>query len=175
MLARLEDLPGVERAETDFAGDFLRLTLAEDAALATAVGRTPLTIVVELLASLGYRAEEVFPRAVGSGVWYDARSVGELSFVEAGVIADRVLAALAERHPLAGDVARALRAAVVEALHACFISKPLAAGASSGEFRDACVRGTVAAAVPVIGTDLADDLGRLLDADMRQIHRADPT
>jgi hypothetical protein len=164
VLARLEDLPGVVRAETDFAGGFLRLTLAE---------RTPLSVAVELLASLGYRAESA-DSDVATGAWYDARSVGELSFVEAGVIADRVLAEIKLRHPMASDVAAALRAAVVDALHACFVTRPLAAGPSSGDFRDACVRGSVAAAIPVVGTAVADDLGQLLDADMRQIHRADP-
>jgi hypothetical protein len=164
VLARLEDLVGIVRAETDFAGDFLRLTLSEE---------RPLTTVIDLLSSLGYRAE-IATATVVIGVWYDARSVGELSFVEAGVIADRVLAALRARQPLTTDVAGALRAAVVDALHACFITKPLEAGSSSGEFREACVRATVASAVPVIGTRLAEELGRLLDADMGQIHRADP-
>ena len=164
MLARLEDLPGVERAETDFAGDFVRLTLT---------GQTPLSIAVDLLASLGYRAESA-ENDVAVGAWYDARSVGELSFVEAGVIADRVLAELTARYPITSDVSGALRTEMAAALHACFITRPLTAGPSSGEFRDACVRASVAAAIPVVGTAVADQLGRLLDADMRQIHRANP-
>jgi len=163
VLARLEELDGVERAETDFAGDYLRLTLSD---------RTQPAISIELLASLSYRAEPA-PATVAVHAWYDARSVGELSFVEAGVIADRVLAAFGERHPLASDVAGALRAAVVDALHTSFIATPLDAGPSSGDLRDACVRATVAAAVPVIGDRPADDLGRLLDVDMREIHRTD--
>ena len=164
MLARLEDLPGIERAETDFAGDFLRLTLDEGTQ----------SSAIALLASLGYAAEPN-DGTPADRAWYDARSVGDLSFVEAGVIADRVLADLWTQQPLASRVAGALRAAVVEALHACFVTKPLAAGPSSGEFREACVRASVAAAIPVAGTAVADELGRLLDADMRQIHRADPS
>ncbi len=166
MLARLEELDGIERAETDFAGDYLRLTVT---------GETQLPVAIELLAALGYRAEDVSHATVVISAWYDARSVGELSFVEAGVIADRVLAELRARHPLGPDIAGALRAAVVDALHACFITKPLEAGPSSGDFREACVKATVAATVPVIGTSLSDELGRLLDADMRQIHHADPS
>ena len=164
MLARLEDLGGIRRAETDFAGDFLRLSLTDG---------TPLSVAIETLATLGYRAEPAEGTAAVR-TWYDARSVGELSFVEAGVIADRVLAEVAERHRLPGEGARDLRAAIVEALHACFITKTLDAGPSSGEFRAACVRATVAAAVPVVGTRLADEIGRSLDADMTQIHRVDP-
>jgi hypothetical protein len=112
---------------------------------------------------------------VAGRVWYDARSVGELSFVEAAVIADRVLAEVKGRHSIASEVARALRAAMIDALHACFVTGPLDAGPSSGEFRKACVRATLAAAVPVVGTRLADEIGRLLEADMSQIHRADPS
>jgi hypothetical protein len=164
VLARLEDLRGVERAETDFAGDVLRLSLDDEGAL---------PVAIDLLASLGYRAG-VATGAVLVRAWYDGRSVGELSRVEAGVIADRVIAQLVEGHTLASGQAGPLRAALAGALHTCFVTNALGAGPSSGSFRDECVRVGVAAVVPVIGAVLADDLGRLLEADMRRIHRADP-
>jgi len=109
------------------------------------------------------------------GAWYDVRSVGRLSLVEAGVIADRVLLEFEERHPLATDEAGRLRVALVSALHACFVTNSLGASRSTGGFRDECVRVTVAAAAPIIGALLANDLGRSLGADMRQFHRAEPS
>lgn len=161
MLARLEALDGIVHAETDRAGDLLRLSLRDEMALVAAN---------ELLTSLGFGAEpHVDDDATRSG--YDTRSVGELSRVEAGVIAGRIVAGLSDEHPLPPDDAARLHSAVADALHTCFITTALGAGPSSDPFRDDCRRATFAAAAPLVGDALARDLAHLLDADMRAIHR----
>lgn len=159
MLARLEELDGVELAETDFAGDLLRLSLRDDRAL---------TEAADALVALGYGAEPSTDAAADVR-WYDARSVGELSRVEANVIAERVTTRFIETHDGAiGDAGR-LRAAIADALHGCFVTVMFAAGPSSGGFRAECVARTMAAVGPIVG-HRADELGRLLDDDMRQEH-----
>ena len=161
MLARLEDLKGVERAETDFAGELLRLALNDDRVLVPAL---------ELLVSLGYGAE---PSADDPTVvtWYDVRSVGDLSRLEADVIADRITSRFIEMHPRAAGHAARSRAALASALHAYLVSTALGAGPSSGSFRVECVRRAVAAVLPIVGDVAANDLGRLLDDDLRQVRR----
>lgn len=159
MLARLEALEGVERAETDFAGDLLRLSLRDEGAVALALER---------LASLGYGAE---PTDVATDArWYDRRTVGELSRVEAEIIAARVTARFTDDRGVDANAADRVRAAVTDALHACFLTTELRTGPGTGEFRARCVERTVAAVRPIVG-DAADALGRLLDDDMRHVHR----
>ena len=164
MLARLEELGGVERAETDYAGELLRLSLRDERALAPAL---------VLLVSLGYGAEPTAREPVVV-TWYDARSVGQLSRVEADVVADRITSRFIGTHPLAVGEATRLRAAMADALHACFVATALDAGPSSDSFRMDCVRRAVAAVVPVVGDVSANDLGRLLDDDMRHSQRQRP-
>lgn len=158
MLARLEELDGIEQAETDVTGDLLRLALRDERAAGTAI---------ELLVSLGYGAEPA--AAAGDRRWYDRRSVGELSRIEAEVIAARVVSRFAAAGDVPPDGAERVRTAVAAALHECFVAEALAAGPSTGEFRRRCVERTVAALRPVMGDD-ADLLGRLLDDDMRRVH-----
>jgi hypothetical protein len=79
VLARLETLDDVSQARVDFTGDLLKLSMRGGHALEPAIG---------LLNELGYSAEIVSDiDAEAVGVWYDTTSVGDLSRVEAGVIA----------------------------------------------------------------------------------------
>ena len=159
MLAQLEQLDGVERAEVDFAAEYLRVRVRDDAALAAAIA---------LLDGSGYGAE-VAGAAPTSARWYDRSSVGELSRVEADVIAGRVVAAY-RVHRAVSDDAR-LRAAIVETLHAGFLGITLGAGPSPEAFRADCVARTVAAVTPIVGASDAGAIGALLDDDMRRVHR----
>ena len=164
MLARLAELEGVRHAETDRTGNLLRLSVDSERARGSAL---------ELLTSLGYAAEPA-PETQAVRDWYDANSVGELSLIEAGVIVDRVLPQLVQTRTVEVRVIAALRAALVDALHRCFLTNALGPTTASGTFRDECVRVSVAAAVPLIGTAGADALGRVVDADMHEVHREEP-
>jgi len=160
VLARLEQLDGLSLAETDEAGDYLRLTVRDAHAVAAAR---------EALLSLGYRAE---PTAGEAHVerWFGVRRVGDLSLIEAGVIADRILPQLGGR--IAGGDASRLRDAIVGALHACFVSTDLTSAPSGEAFRSDCVQQAIAVATPIVGSATADEIGRLLDKDMRETHKA---
>jgi hypothetical protein len=157
VLARLEQIDGLTVAETDEAGDYLRLTLRDAQVVAAAR---------DALVSLGYSAE---PADEGTRVarWFGVRTVRELSLIEAGVIADRVLPQLRSVAPADAR----LRTAIVGALHACFVNTDLTSAPSGHEFRGECVRQTVAAATPIVGEGVAAHLGRLLDLDMRDTHK----
>lgn len=158
MLARLEELDGIEHAETDFAGDFLRLVVTDASAL---------TRATDLLVSLGHAAEPVTDITVNT--WYDAASVGQLSRLEAGVIADRVMRALRGSAAIDVDGAGGLRAALIDALHRCFVATMLTAR-SSPRLRMSCVAAARAIAVPIVGATLADRVAALVDADMGDDH-----
>lgn len=162
MLARLEGLDGVRRAETDFSGDHLRLLLDDPDALAAATG---------LLAEAGYGTQEATGVAVER--WYDRASVGELSRVEAGVIADRVLVALRRDRTLDTETARRLRDAVADGLHRCFVETTLTARPSPG-LRATAVERSRLAARPVVGDEMAGEVARLVQEDMAQDHTQPP-
>lgn len=151
-------MDGVLRAATDRTGDLLRLELRDD---------VPVGAVVEALSALGF-ASDRDDAAGADRTWYDARTVGELSFIEAGVIAERVVTAFGRAHPLLADEAPQLKTAIAEALHASFVTTPLGAGPSSAAFHDACRAATVSASTPLVGEAAARELGRLLDADMHR-------
>jgi hypothetical protein len=158
VLARLEELDGIEHAETDFAGEFLRLVVTDASALTSAT---------DLLVSLGYVAEPVTDSAVNT--WYDAASVGQLSRLEAGIIADRVMRALRGSAAIDVDGAVRLRAALVDALHRCFVETTLTARPSA-RLRVSCVAAARAVAVPIVGATLADRVAALVDVDMGDDH-----
>lgn len=160
MLARLQELDGIEHAETDFSGDHLRLALTDRTALARAT---------DLLVALGYVAEPAADLTVDR--WYDRDSVGDLSRVEAGMIADRVIPAVRLRHRLDADLVRALRSALVDALHRCFVEKGISSQPSPS-LRAGCVEAALAAATPIVGATVAEELARIVGADMAQDHRA---
>ncbi len=159
MLARLEELEGIERVETDFAGDYLRLAAREPSALVAAI---------ELLAASGYAAEEVTDLPIER--WYDRGSVSELSRVEASVIAGRVISALRRRHRLDDHSATMLRSAVVDALHRCFLQTALTALPSPG-LRASAVDATRVAARAIVDAAMAEELAGLIEADMSTDHK----
>ena len=159
MLARLEDLDGIERAETDFGGDYLQLHLRS---------RDTVRAATELLLELGYLAEPTETSTVTR--WYGRDSVGELSRVEAGVIADRVIQRHRAIHTLPENTAVALREAVVDALHRCFVTTALPSAPSSS-LRTSCTEATREAAAPLVGADLANELAGLMATDMSEDHK----
>ena len=163
MLARVEGLVGVDRAQIDYRGDILRLRLTDDGALA---------IVTDVLKGLGYesdRASDIDVETVTT--WYDRESVGDLSRVEASVIADRILPSFVAIRRLSPGQTDDLRRAVRDALHNCFASTALANGPSLGEFRLSCVRAVEDTARPIVGPASARTLAELLNADLTKDHR----
>ena len=163
MLARVEKLEGVDRAEIDNRGDFLRLSLNDGGALA---------LIADLLKGLGYesvRATDDEVQAVAR--WYDAASVGDLSRVEASVIADRIVPSFALAQKLSPDQTERVRSAVVDALHHCFVGTALASGPSLGAFRLSCVRAVEDTVRPIVGRASARTLAELVNADLNQDHR----
>lgn len=164
MLARLEELSGVHHAAVDYHGDLLKLALRD----ASAIG--PATT---LLAELGYSAE-IADQAEGGAVdvWYDTRSVGELSRVEAGVIADRIVPPFAQARSLTTTQSELVRAAVVDALHGCFTSSALGSGPSLGAFRSSCESAVEVHVRSILGADSAAALARSLKREMSEDHRS---
>jgi hypothetical protein len=163
VLARLEALEDVDHAFVDHSGDLLRLSLRDEHAI---------TAAIALLSELGYgaeRASDADVRAVT--IWYDTTSVGDLSRVEAGVIADRIVPSFAEARKLSAPATSHVRSAVVDALHVCFISNALASGPSLGEFRLSCEGAVEDAVRPIVGREPARELAALLNTDMSQDHR----
>ena len=158
MLARLEEIDGVRAAETDKAADYLRLSVRDTAAA---------TAARELLVTLGY-GSELAATEPQVARWFGVGAVGELSLIEAGVIADRVLRRT--RDAFRDDAAARLRAAIVGVLHACFVNTQLTSTPSGDEFRRDCVARAVAATTPIVGDSEARVIGRLLDEDMRRAH-----
>ncbi len=162
MLARVEGLEGVDHAEIDYRGDLLRLSLTDDLALG---------LTADVLKGLGYaseRASDAEVQAVTS--WYDIASVGDLSRVEASVVADRILPSFALARKLSPDQTEGVRSAVVEALHNCFVSTRLASGPSLGAFRLSCMSAVEESARPIVGPASARILADLLNADLNQDH-----
>jgi hypothetical protein len=163
VLARVEDLEGVDHAEIDYRGDLLRLSLSSDLALGLAA---------DLLRVLGYASERATDAEVQTVTrWYDIDSVGDLSRVEASVIAERTVPPFALARKLSPDQTDRVRGAVVDALHNCFVSTPLASGPSLGAFRLSCGRAVEESVRPIVGRASARTLGALLNADLNQDHR----
>lgn len=163
MLARLEALDDVDHAHIDSSGDLLRLSLRHEGAFAPAMA---------LLNELGYAAESASDAETEAvAAWYDTISVGALSQVEAGVIADRIVPPFAEARGLTSAQTAQVRSTVVDALHNCFVGNPLDSGPSLGAFRLLCERAVEAQVRPIVGRDPARELARLLNADMSQDHR----
>lgn len=160
MLARLQELDGITLAQTDFSGDHLRLTLND---------RRAITRATDMLLALGYVAESAADLAVDH--WYDKDSVGDLSRVEAGVIADRVVPAVRLSHELDDDLARSVRSALVDALHRCFIENATSSQPSPS-LRSSCVAAALAAASPIVGAVVAEELAKVVGADMAEDHKA---
>jgi ABC-type dipeptide/oligopeptide/nickel transport system permease component len=163
VLARVEGLEGVDHAQIEYRGDFLRLSLSDVDALAS---------TAELLKVLGYESERAGDAEVRTvSTWYDTESVGDLSRVEASVIADRILPSFVLIRKLSPDQTDGVRNAVVDALHNCFVRTALANGPSLGEFRISCVRAVEDTARPIVGPASARTLAELLNADLTKDHR----
>ena len=163
MLARVEGLEGVDHADIDYRGDLLRLFLTADGALA---------IVTDVLKGLGYRSDRASDTDVQNVTsWYDLESVGNLSRVEASVIADRVLPSFVATRKLSPGQTDDLRSAVRDVLHNCFVNTAIANGPSLGEFRLSCVRAVEDTARPIVGPASARTLAELLNADLTKDHR----
>lgn len=164
MLARLEGLAGVDHAEIDYSGDLLRLSVSDDLALAP---------IADLLKRLGYESAQASDAEVQTVTsWYDNKSVGDLSRVEASVIAGRILPPFALIRKLSPDQTDRVQAAVVDALHNCFVNTPLASGPSLGQFRLSCVRAVEMSVGPILGRGSARTLAELVNADLNQGKRA---
>lgn len=164
MLARLEELADVDHVAVDYQGDLLRLALRDASALGPATA---------MLAELGYRAEIADEaEAALVNAWYDTSSVGELSRVEAGVIADRIVPLFEQAHSLSSVQSELVRAAVVDALHRCFVSNALDSGANLGAFRSGCETAIEERVRPILGADSATALARLLNLDTSEDHRS---
>ena len=163
MLARLESLEDIERAQVDFSGDLLKLSLRSEQAL---------EVAISALNELGYGAERASAAEIEAiTVWYDTTSVGDLSRAEAGVIADRIVPSFATAQKLSPAAITRVRTAVVEALHGCFVNNALGSGPSLGKFRLMCERAIEDAARPIVGPDMARELAALLNIDMSEDHR----
>ena len=97
--------------------------------------------------------------------------MGELSRVEAGVIADRIVAPFARELNLSQQVTERTRAAIVDALYDCFIRHRLDSGPSLGAFRMMCERAVEDRVRPILGAQPASALARALNRDMSEDHR----
>jgi len=163
VLARLEALEDIDHAHVDFSGDLLKLSMRSEHALEPAIAA---------LNELGYGAERASAAEVEAiTVWYDTTSVGDLSRVEAGVIADRIVPPFAKARRLSPAATALVRGAVVDALHDCFVSNALASGPSLGAFRVSCERAVEGATRPIVGSEAASELAALLNTDMSEDHR----
>jgi hypothetical protein len=163
VLARLEALEDIDHAQVDFSGDLLKLSLRSEHAL---------DLAISALSELGYGAERASAADVDAiTVWYDPTSVGDLSRVEAGVIADRIVPPFARARKLSPAATTRVRTAVVDALHDCFVSNALGSGPSLGEFRLSCERAVEDAVRAVVGPEPAHALAALLNIDMSEDHR----
>ncbi len=155
MLARLEAIEGVERAEVDHRGELLRLH-ASEAAIQDAR---------RALSELGYAATE--GRAVPSDArWYGSSTVRELSREEAKIISGRVLPDFALSHHLTPEDTERLSAAVADALYACFRAHTLGAGTPKGALRAGCSAQVAAAATGIVGAEAARELAASIEADL---------
>ena len=159
MLARLEAIPGVASAAVDHRGEFLRIHLDRGELL---------SVVHSALEELGYRGDDVSDEAVGAAPvrWYGAAGVGDLSREEAGVIAARVVPAVAREHGLDRAAGNELARAVADALYGCFTAHTLGPDAAPIALREACSRAVEAAAAPLIGADGARELVAALWGDL---------
>jgi len=163
VLARLEALDDVDHAHVDSSGDLLKLSLRHEGAFAPAIA---------LLNELGYAAESATDAETEAvAAWYDTISVGALSRVEAGVIADRIVPQFAQARGLTPAQTAQVRSAVVDTLHNCFVGNPLNSGPRLGAFRLLCERAVEDQMRPIVGREPAHELAGLLNADMSQDHR----
>ena len=161
MLARLQDVEGVSRADVDYGGNYMRLTFTAPTALDTAV---------EVLRELGYEPEVAAPGEIMPAKWYDVGSVFELFAVEADVIAQRVVGRFTMMTLLAGDVADRLQIAVAAALRKCFADRVVSPDARPGAFRSDCLEAAAEAARASLDDVRVAAFVHTLEADLDEDH-----
>jgi len=159
VLAHLEEVVGVSRAEVDRHGTLLRVHLVDASATGPLIAR---------LQELGFIAQ-VMPNEKSVARWYDRDAVGELSAEEAGVIARRVVPRFSRDHRLT-DV-EVIISVVTAALHQCFVTNVLEVGTPTHALDDSFGRAVHAATQAQLGDELASSLGRDIEADLAG-HRA---
>ena len=159
MLAHLEEVVGVSRAEVDRHGTLLRVDLVDASVTAAMIAR---------LRDLGFSGQ-VIENDSSVGRWYGRDEVGELSGEEAAVIARRVVPKFSREYQLADP--DAIIGVVTAALHQCFVTNVLDDGTPTHVLDDACGRAVQAATRAQLGEELASLLGRDIEADLAG-HRA---
>ena len=163
MLARLEQIEGIDEASVDFGGTHLRLSgrgsAAEDA--------------IALLRELGYEPEPVAASDDIPTKWYDLDSVDALSSVEADVIARRVVGKLGARVSISADDAARLRDRVAGALRKCFLDRDTRKELAPARFRDTCVERATEAARSMLAPDHVAEFVATLETDLNENHTHD--
>lgn len=150
MLAQLAERPEVAAIAVDRGGEHLRVRLRDGA---------PLAPLRDALAALGFASEPVAPGDAGR--WYGPTEVGELSGLEAAVIAARVVAGLGlDADPAGAALRDALGAALQETFVAAF--GQTAPGAALAA---ACAAAAERAARPIVGPR-AGEVGAAVAADL---------
>jgi hypothetical protein len=159
VLARLERIDGVARAEVDYGGNYMRLTISGPSAQREATA---------LLNESGYRPE-IADRDSAPNKWYDLSSVHELLAVEADVIARRVVARFDRTSPLGDDASR-LEPAIAAALQRTFEVNRGRTDVAPGAFRREAVESVRSAAAAILDPAKADAFAEMLTADLNEDH-----
>ena len=157
MLARLDAIPGLQKAQVDHRGELLHLVVAEEDVLAI-VGRE--------LSTLGYLAEPLSGVNASDVRWYAFDDVRDLSREEAEIIARRVTSAFARPHPLPDSETVPLEQAVADALYSCFASNDLGAGVPARGLRRECCEAVERAVLSLIDEQAAREYVALLSNDL---------
>lgn len=156
MLARLDRIEGLDRAEVDHSGELLRLASARPEAFAA---------VRAAMRELGYDVTEE-TMAPPDARWYGSATARDLSREEAGVIAQRIVPPFAGAHGLAPGDADRLRDIVANALYRVFSSHALTQEAAPGALREESLGAVMEEAAPLIGQEAAGALAAALRQDL---------
>lgn len=149
MLARLEQLPGVERPEVDGSGAFLRATIEPPA---------DADELRAALAGLGYASDPASDADADDLRWYDTRTARQISRTQAEVLAAEVIAPFAQAHGLAPGTTSQLMAVARERLYEAFTGHDLGPGTAPAEFMRWPLEAIVADARELLPAPLADEL-----------------
>lgn len=158
MLARLGELECARNSEVDYRGEYLRLPAADDACVSDVRVR---------LSGAGYDsdilrepdAEDLMRRVAR---WYPAARAGELSRVEAEVLAREIAPAFIAQFPLTIHL-QDLEHAIATGLETCFVNHPLGAQDAPAVLSGLCGSAVAAAASAVLAVDDAQTLGRFVN------------
>ena len=164
MLARIQQIEGIDSASVDFGGHFLRLS---------GTGTNRLGAAIAVLRELGYEPESVAADDSTPTRWFDVSSVDQLSIVEAEVIARRVVDKLRARVTLSPDAADRLREGVTTALRKCFTERDTRVPLEPGQFRAQCVDRATDAARHILSPSEVAEFVATLAADLDEDHTHD--